>query len=807
MFFESTDYLLKRRRLIKKKVIGTYLKQIMPKISEKEKVFNILEKEVNVISAVNNAKLAPYLDIFEHYPENILLQPLGILTGFFRINDFSEESAYIVNFLSSLLKKEYYANPKRSIDNSFDSALRKVNLALSEIAKEGNINWLGRIEGAVCVLEKNNLHFSVCGNSKILLIRNQIITEVSKDLSSEEKEPNPLKTFANVSSGRLDKGDKIIVCSEDIFDIFSLNEIRKGSVRFQKEKFVQFVKTALTNKLEIIGTIIIDLFEKSEEKSVAQKKNIGALNVFSEKTFKKNTPKINNLKEILEKEDPNEYTDEKTGHIYIQEDKDNEIKKESQLGIIWLSFIENVSDVSFWTKNKLKRSTINFGRYLKKTKDQAISNLKTKQEERKRIRLEKIAQKAEEDARKSVTPPSTNISTKFFEEEIKEEIEKPEAIPEIKPEQTDPQFNLGERKNSFLEKLAKRKEELDRMRMETEEKMGGEPKKEKDLSFINKIIPHWGKAKENFLSLSKKQKIYTGIVILAIFVLPYAFIKIQDSMKKNDVAPLAQEQIPDAREVLSQEKNIVFLENLENSLTVQNPQKLIFLNNKLVAISNDKIITKDENGEIKEISWPQDYGKITQVAPMKDLNLALLYTDQNKVVSFLSATSQLKENTITIPNGSKITGAGAYLTYLYLLDSANNQIYRYPRAEGGFGEKTNWLKGSVSFNDSCCLAIDENVYLVSNGEIIKLFKGEKQDFNLEKTSVSFTAEAIFTDNETANLYVLDKTNGRIIKFGKDGSLIGQYFHEDIENIFDFTIDEKNSKAYLINSEELKSFNL
>jgi len=46
----------------------------MPRINEKEKTFSILEKKVNIISAVNNPKLGPYLDVFEHYPENVLLQ-------------------------------------------------------------------------------------------------------------------------------------------------------------------------------------------------------------------------------------------------------------------------------------------------------------------------------------------------------------------------------------------------------------------------------------------------------------------------------------------------------------------------------------------------------------------------------------------------------------------------------------------------------------------------------------------------------------------------------------------------------------
>lgn len=773
----------------------------MRRNNEKEKTFNILEKSVNVISAVNNPKLGPYLDVFRHYPENILLQNLGILTGFFKINDLSEESAYIVNFLSSVLKKEYYANPKKNIENGFDSALRKVNLALSEIAKEGNVNWLGKIDGAVCILEKNNLHFSVCGKAKVFLLRNQLLSEISIDMASED-EPNPIKTFVNVSSGRLEKGDKILVCENDIFQVFSEEEIKKGAFRFPGEKFIQFIKTALTNKLEIVGTIIIDIFEKEKINPTPTESEETTYNVFSKKVFEEKKAVPKGLAEILSQEEKTAYTDGKTGHIYIQEDKDKEVKKESRLGVFWLLLGEKISDVSFWFKNKIKKGATNIGRYSKKAKDQAISSMKKKLEERKRIKLEKIARKVEEDAQKAVSP-DTKIPTEFFDK--KEEIKKPESFSKVQTEQTAPKFDLGERKNSFLEKLARRKEELEKMELEEEKE--AEPQKENGSHFINKIIPHLGKAKETFSSLGKKQKIYSAVAVLAIFVLPYAFIKIQDSMKKNDAVPTAQEQIPDAREILSQEKNIIFLDNPEILFAFKNPQKLVFLNNKLVVIGNDKIATKDENGETKEISWPQDYGKITQSAPMKDLNLALLYTDQNKVISFLSATSQLKENSIAIPSDSKITGTGTYLTYIYLLDSANNQIYRYPRAEGGFGEKIDWLKDTANLIDSCCMAIDENVYLINNSEIIKLFKGKKQEFNPEKTSVSFIPNSIFTDSETEDLYVLDKENGRIIKFGKDGNLIGQYFHEDIKNAIDFTIDEKNSKAYLINSEELTSFNL
>lgn len=770
----------------------------MPRNNEKEKTFTILEKNVGVISAVNNPKLGPYLDVFRHYPENVLLQNLGILTGFFKIKDSSDESAYIVNFLSSVLKKEYYVNTKKTIETSFDSALRKVNLALSEIAKQGNVNWIGKIDGAVCILEKNNLHFSVCGKAKVFLLRNQVLSEISIDMAPEDEEPNPIKTFVNVSSGRLEKGDKILICEDDVFQVFSQEEIKKGALRFPGEKFIQFIKTALTNKLEIVGTIVIDIFEKEKIKPVVSRKDTGEIhNVFSKTTFEEKKTVPQGLAEILSQEEKNDYTDGKTGHIYIQEDKSKEIKKKNHLEIIWLSLSESISDALFWTKNKTKRLTANFGRYLKKTTNRAISNAKLKLAERKRIKLEKIAAKAEEDAQKQASLDA-EISTKSFEDE---KTEKFEILSEPQLEQTAPKFDPGDRQNAFLEKLAKRKEELDII--ETKEKM----EKEKGPSFMQKVLPHLGKAKAIFSSLSKKQKISAGVILLFIFIIPYAFIKIQDSIKNNRAIPVAQEKVPDTRELLSQEKNIVFLDNIEGLFNIQDPQKVVFLNDKLIVLGNDKITTKEGNGEIKEISWPENYGGITEVAPMKDLNLALLYTDQNKVISFLSATSQLKENNINIPSESTISGAGTYLTYFYLLDSTGNQIYRYPRSEGGFGEKINWLKDETGLNNSCCLAIDENIYLVNSGEIIKLFKGKKQDFNLEKTSISFVPEAIFTNSDSINLYVLDKTNGRIIKFSKDGNIVSQYFHEDIKNAVDFTVDEKNNKAYIIDSLKVSSFSI
>jgi hypothetical protein len=773
----------------------------MPKANEKEKSFTILEKDLNVISVLNNPKLSPFLDIFRHYPENISLQNLGILTGFFRIKDFQEESAYIVNFLSSVLKKEYYANSKKSIESSFDCALRKVNLALSEIAKEGNINWIGEIDGIVCVLEKNNLHFSVCGKAKVFLFRNQQLSEISADMASEEIEPNPLKTFVNVSSGRLEKGDKLIICDDDIFKVFSQEEIKKGANRFPREKFIQFIKTALTNKLDIVGAIVVDIFEKKEEKKIAQEDHSEVYNVFSKKVFEEKKPAPRGLNEILRQEENNNYTDEKTGHIYIQEGNE-EIKKESNFNLFWLSFKENLGDAFYWIKDKTRKRMSLVGRSIAKANRDLATNAKLKLEERRKIRLEK-KEEAEKLAAASAAAKAMADKKAIADEKALADEKERAALASAnativkKEEIAIPAFN-----EPFLARLAKRKAELERQ--ETEEKTQD---KKAIFATFKRIIPDFGKIKELFASFSNKQKLYAGIIIFLILFVPFVFLKLQSAMKAKPVPPQAEQKVPDARELFSKEKNIVFLDNLEKLSDLQNPKGLMFLNEKIIAVNDSKLISRDLSGDIKEISWPENYGKIKDSDPMKDLNLGLFYTDQNKVISYLSATAQLKENNISIPANSKISSLATYLTYAYLLDSESSQIYRYPRAEGGFGEKTNWLKDSIDLSSACCMAIDENVYLINSGLVIKLFKGQKQELNLEPTINPFTPEEIFTDSDTQNLYVLDKENGRIIKYGKDGELLGQYLHEDIKKSTGLAVDEKNGKAYLIASEGLFSINL
>ena len=214
-----------------------------PKKTERKSL--LLEASFEDILVCSNKAARPLLEVFIFEPENVDQKNLGTLFGIFEVTDSSEDSSYIVNYLLSVIKKEYFSKPKRAPIESFEAALHKGNLALSKIAEHGNVAWIGKLNAIIAIIEKNNLHLTQAGDTSAFLFRSNLLTNVSEGLSSPEAASNPLKTFVNVSSGRMEKTDKLIITTESIFDIFSLEEIKKSIIRFSRENFVQFLKTHL----------------------------------------------------------------------------------------------------------------------------------------------------------------------------------------------------------------------------------------------------------------------------------------------------------------------------------------------------------------------------------------------------------------------------------------------------------------------------------------------------------------------------------------------------------------------------------
>ena len=264
---------------------------------------------------------------------------------------------------------------------------------------------------------------------------------------------------------------------------------------------------------------------------------------------------------------------------------------------------------------------------------------------------------------------------------------------------------------------------------------------------------------------------------------------------------------PTLSEVLVNEKNI----NLSPET------KIILSNNTLITTlatnSGVAVIAKNSllvinNGEQKEFVLPENFGASIRATFMKDLSLVFILTDQNKIISFSPVSKKFTDNNISLPARSSSLLIGTYLTYMYALDPASNQIYRYPRATGGFGEKTSWLKDNTPLTGISDMTIDDNIYCVLDNNILKLFKGKKQDLTLEASNTPVHFDNIFTTIDSSSLYSLDTKNSRIVQYSKaDGTITAQYFNKALSDGKSLSVDETNKIAYITTSSELISVSI
>jgi hypothetical protein len=141
------------------------------------------------------------------------------------------------------------------------------------------------------------------------------------------------------------------------------------------------------------------------------------------------------------------------------------------------------------------------------------------------------------------------------------------------------------------------------------------------------------------------------------------------------------------------------------------------------------------------------------------------------------------------------------------LDRSKSKIFRYPRTEGGFSAPADWLKQQYSLENTTDMALNDNIFLINNGETMKFFKGVAEDWKIDETYVKVIPDRIFADPETTDLFVMDKTDNCVFKIAVSGKIIQQYCHPEIKNAQEFSIDLEHQQAILSGEQDVKIFSL
>ena len=136
---------------------------------------------------------------------------------------------------------------------------------------------------------------------------------------------------------------------------------------------------------------------------------------------------------------------------------------------------------------------------------------------------------------------------------------------------------------------------------------------------------------------------------------------------------------------------------------------------------------------------------------------------------------------------------------LYVLNKANNQLYKYSKTVNGYSTKTNWLKETSNLsNASDLFVIDGDLYVLNNtGEVQKFYDGKKVDYNAPALIPVMTkANKMFIG--VKYIYLFDGVAKRLAVLNKiNGDLLNQYEVASLNNLKDFTVNEEEKNAYFL----------
>lgn len=738
----------------------------------------LLQTDVSNVFVVRNSKKRPFIEHFEHTSVNFTQKNLGTILGFFIVRDDSPTSENIVNFLASEVKKHYFAPTEKSAEEKFESTLHHVNRALEEIANIGNVEWLGTIEGAVCVIENSSIHFSVTGNAHILLLRDDTLINISEGLASTEAASYPLKTFMDISSGDICSHDKIIITSQELLDLIPFEELQKNALRMGQKNFIQFIETALTNECPIASATIIDITKEERKQPLAQPEEVKKTpeNFFAADTFEKTlgdeeVEDVIDIENLQIEDAPKEYTDPRTGHIHIQGD-DEVIEKPTIIETTQEKFVDIFEVTQAATQKKIRLFSKKITAFRKK---EAPTSSEYDQEEKMEKASAPILQRA--------LPYIKTLSTHFL---------------------------------AILKKGAKKTHDycmylLTRIRdMRKSREFAATPTTQNPSTGVQervrKILPSVNHITNLWHSMNNKTKLSAFGIIAFVVLAPLIFSLFTTKTSEEILAP--EQEV--ATEEVVHESPATPADTVQN--TIPDPATLyessaihsiILLRDIPVGIEKNAINIFNEDQ--KNFPLPDDAGTIAHVAPMDDLNMIFFITDKDRLYSFSPISKKYQEQkNFPEPDHTKIIQINTYLTYLYVLDE--KMITRHTRIENGFDEGKKWLKDSYNFSNATSIAINEDIYTAQNNNITKFIKGKNQNYT-KNTDIE-KPRNLYATEDTDFVWILDTENLKLFKTNKsNGDVIETFLHSDFSQATSFAVDEEKNTAFISTPDKTLQFSL
>lgn len=215
--------------------------------------------------------------------------------------------------------------------------------------------------------------------------------------------------------------------------------------------------------------------------------------------------------------------------------------------------------------------------------------------------------------------------------------------------------------------------------------------------------------------------------------------------------------------------------------------------------------------QVEEPLKISDSEKIVNATTMPDKDIIIFLTESGKVIEYNEGQFTLSETNDEM--WKKANSLAVYSKFLYLLSPQDNQIWKYERRKGDYTSSKEYNL-DADLSKALDIAIDGSIFILSEGgEIIKLYRGNRQDFNVKSAENGDleNVNKIFTLPDQNYIYLLNSQKNSILVVRKLSNGHGEYQRqiilEGVGQILDIHVEQNEQKLFAIDKEKIYEIGL
>lgn len=669
----------------------------------------------------------------------------------------------LLDTVVTAMQREYYRDPRRSAESSFEMALHQANLILHDTAEQGLHEWMGYFHMAVGVLINDQLHISVAGGGKVILVRKHVLTEISEGLSHYPI-TNPLQTFSQVASGDVQPSDTLFFTTVNFDTAFRPADVTRFTLDHAAEtissRLGQLYKDQHRHSPLAMVTVSLLPQHGTAPKHMAAVPSRRAASGISGANIRPRQP-------LMIRRSAWQRT-----FLFIAQ----------MFATLWQMLIQYL-----WPL--LKRGSATGGRVLVTASVTTGRNLHG-------IAARGRRQLADSSSFRSIGSGTVQTVRSLPQRLLQGFSNLPRSSKIFGVFAIVLLVSLTV-SLVFLQQKRAADAEIQRA-----SEILHEARTKKDAAETALIYDNREQART---LLNEAQALTQELRGLGLYA--------QETSQLTSDIQTASDRLQ--RIVRPETSALRLVADISQQVSQEAPKHLFFVNDNLYTYnpSTNAILKIGLDGAVQIVhQTSQGIGFIENgVAHLSDKSI-ILSTNPAGIALFDTKDDTLLKQTIQLPSGdSVVTDLAVFGNRLYLHDQKAGNIFVFNKTLRGYSSGVPWIEdASAPKTGIQSLAIDGNIFaLYKDGSIQRFFKGAPAEFSAEKVDPPLhnIEGDIMTTDTLQYIYILDSTNKRVIVFTKKGALVQQIFLNENTDLRAMAIHPDEQKLYALDGTRLLEVSL